>query len=205
MWRKVLTGLLLPLLIVMVGLGQSSVLEQLQSLLLTQEELNALSKELGLGEDWVVRTLDHLNPEPPGAEKRTMVATYVNTNTEIALIIGLLDFEAREPADRFLSALLAAKPVQSSRDLLAEVRERPNLLPETLQKETDKILLLQLEDGQQQIVLQRLTLVIFLRTAKAAPNALTEDQLIQVANRQLSKILESCKNAQNKPTYCERP
>jgi hypothetical protein len=200
----VLSGWLVVLLLVVASMGQPTVGQQLQQLFLTQEELNDLSKELGLGEDWVVRTVDRLNPEPEGAEDRTAVATYVNTSSEIALIVGLLDFQSRELADRFLSAILTAKPVQSVRDLQLEARDNPDLLPEPLKPETDKVLLLFLEDGQQQLLLQRVSLVVFFRTSKDAPRALQEKELLQIANGQFAKILAFCKDAETKPAYCTR-
>jgi len=200
----VLTSLMIPLLIATLSMGQASPAEQLQQLFLTQEELNATTKELGLGEDWVIRTIDHLNPEPEGAKDRTAVATYVNTSTEIALIVGLLDFQTREMADRFLNLNLNAKQVQSSRDLQAEAKDNPDLLPDPLKQEADKVLLLSLEGGQQQLLLQRGNLLVFLRTPKEGTGALQENQLIQIANRQFTKILDFCKNAEVKPTFCTR-
>ncbi len=202
--RVVLTSLMIPLLIAVAGIGQPTAQEQLQQLFLTQEELNAQSKELGLGEDWVVRTVDRLNPEPEGAKDRTAVATYVNTTTEIALIVGLIDFETREQADRFLAAIQTAKQVQSARDLQAEAQTNPQLLPDTMKQELDKVVLLLLEDGQQQLLLQRLNLLMFFRTGRDTENALQEGQLIQIANRQLSKILEFCNSVETKPAYCTR-
>jgi len=199
-----LTGWMVVLLLVVAGMGQPTVGQQLQQLFLTQEELNDLSKELGLGEDWVIRTVDRLNPEPEGAKDSTAVATYVNTSTEIALIVGLIEFQNLELADRFLSAILTAKPVQSARDLQAEARDHPDLLPEPLKLETDKVLLLLLDDGQQQLLLQRVNLVAFFRTSKDAPQALPEGQLLQLANGQLAKILAFCEDAQTKPAYCTR-
>lgn len=205
MRRKVMSmSLMILLLIAVAGIGQSTSQEQLQQLFLTQEELNAVSKELGLGEDWVIRTIDRLNPEPEGAKDRTAVATYANTSKEIALIIGLIDFEAREQADRFLSAIQAAKQVQSARDLQVEAKDNPQLLPDQMKQETDKVILLLLDDGQQQLLMQRANLLAFFRTPKDASGALQEGQLIQIANRQLTKILEFCNSTPTKPAYCTR-
>lgn len=199
-----LTSLLLPLLIATLGLGQANPAELLQQLFLTQEELNAASKDLGLGEDWVIKTVDRISSEPPGAKDRTAVATYVNTKTEIALIVGLMDFETRDQADHFLSASLMAKQVKETRDLQAEAKDNPDLLPDPLKPEADKIVLLLLEDGQQQLLIQRVNLLVFFRTPKEGTGALSESQLIQIANRQFTKILDFCKNTEAKPAFCTR-
>lgn len=199
-----LTSLLLPLLIATLGLGQANPAEQLQQLFLTQEELNAASKDLGLGEDWVIKNVAPISSEPPGAKDRTAFATYVNTKTEIALIVGLMDFEALEQADHFLSASLTAKQVKNTRDLQAEAKDNPDLLPDPVKQETDKVILLLLEDGQQQLLLQRVNLLVFFRTSSEGTGALSESQLIQIANRQFTKLLDFCKNTEVKPAYCTR-
>jgi len=88
MARKAILGFVGVLfgLAVLLGLGQSDPREQLQQLLLTQEELI----ETLADEAWVIKAVDRLNPEPEGTVA-TVVATYVNTNTNIALVIGLLE------------------------------------------------------------------------------------------------------------------
>jgi hypothetical protein len=191
-------------LIAVIGLGQADPGEQLQQLLLTQEEL---IEELG-DDAWVVKTIDRLNPEPEGA-LGTAVATYVNTNTLIALVTGLIDFEATDFLDRFLGRLLEARQVIGSRDLLEEAQENPDILPELLQQETSRVLLLSLEDDQQQLVLQRNTLLAFLRISQvegASTSVNKEELLLQVAARQLQKVLDFCESLEGEqPAYCPPP
>ncbi len=203
MARKVILGFVGVLfgLAVLLGLGQSNPRELLLQLPLTQEELI----ETLADEAWVVKAVDRLNPEPEGTVA-TAVVTYVNTNTNIALVIGLLEFQSVDFAERFVEAMLRAPQVVGKpRDLKAEAQENPELLPELLAQQTDLVLLLNLENDRQQLIFQRRTLLAFLRISRGEA-ALGEGELIQVAERQLSKILDFCEAFEGaKPEYCSPP
>ncbi len=185
-----------------LGQGQDDPRERLRQLLLTQEEL---IEALGGDEAWVVKAVDRLNPEPEGTVA-TAVATYVNTNTDAALVIGLLEFQSADSAGRFVEALLSAPQVVGEpRDLKAEAQEDPERLPEPLAQETDRVLLLTLEKDRQQLLFQRGTLLAFLRIAEGT---LDEQRLLKVAERQLRKVLAFCEGlegAKPAPAYCAPP
>lgn len=197
MVRKALISFLAALLVVAIGLGQEEPGPKLQDLLLTQEELQEV-----LGEGWVIRTVDRLDPEPEGST--TAVATFVDTNTDAELVVGLLEFEDMELAGSFLDALLGARQVLESRDLHKEAEEDPGLLevlPERLLEESDRLLLISLEGELQQLLLQRKNLITFLRTPHGA---LEEAQIFQVADLQLGKILQLCEGLaeEARPAFC---
>lgn len=189
------------------GLGQTppDPREQLQQLLLTQEELIERLEDDG----WVIKTVDRLDPEPPGGI--SAVATYANPNTLTSLVVGLIEFEAREPLDGFVAANLEARQVQGEpRDLRAEAQENPDVLPELLLQETERVLLLTLERDQLQLLFQRHTLLAFLRVAQTEGAVTTVEEkealLLRVAERQLQKILDFCaqlaEEGAEAPTYC---
>jgi hypothetical protein len=203
MARKAIVGFVGVLfgLAVLLGLGQGNSREQLQQLLLTQEELI----ETLADEAWVIKAVDRLTPEPEGTVA-TAVATYVNTNTNIALVIGLLEFQSVDFASRFVEAMLSAPQVLGEpRNLRAEAQENPELLPELLAQQTDLVFLLSLENDRQQLIFQRGTLLAFLRISReeTALAALGEGELIHVAERQLRKIIDFCESLEGaKPEYC---
>jgi len=197
MVRKVLFTLVVASLVATISLGQEDPTPKLQDLLLTQEELQEV-----LGEVWVIKTVGKLDPEPEGST--TAVATFVDTNTDTELVIGLLEFQDLERAVLFFDALLQAEQILGVRDLRAEAQEDPSLLellPERLVKETERLFLIELENGLQQLLLQRKTLIAFLRIPKGA---LEEAQLFQVADLQLGKILGFCESLaeEERPAYC---
>lgn len=200
--RRVFLSVLLLVFVAAVGLGQSNTRQQLQQLLLTQEELQEV-----LSGEWEAKgAIDRMKPEPPGA-LATAVVTFINTTTEIELVDGLLIFNTPEIAGRFIEIILSAPQIEEVRDLKAEAEENQDLsqtIPEKLLKEIDQLLLLSLDNGLQQLILQRQTLIAFLRTSREGQGVLDEVQLFQVADRQLNKILEFCENfeGESRPTYC---
>ncbi len=203
--RRAGTAAAILTLIAVIGLGQADPREQLQQLLLTQEELIEELQD----DAWVIKTIDRLNPEPEGSIG-TAVATYTNANTFIALVTGLIDFEATDLLDRFVGALLEARQVLSSRDLLEEAQENPDVLPELLQQETSRVLFLSLEKDQRQLIFQRNALLVFLRISQVEGTITTVEEkealLLQVATRQLQKILDFCESLEGEsPAYCEPP
>lgn len=205
--RLALLLLLGAALTLVPGLGQPppDPREQLQQLLLTQEELIEALEDDG----WVIKTVDRLDPEPPGGI--SAVATYANPNTLTSLVVGLIEFEAREPLDGFVAANLEARQVQGEpRDLRAEAQENPDVLPELLLQETERVLLLTLERDQLQLLFQRHTLLAFLRVAQTEGAVTTAEEkealLLGVAERQLQKILDFCaqlaEEGAEAPAYC---
>lgn len=165
--------------------------EELAQLLLTQEELIEVLEDTG----WVIKTVDRLNPEPEGGV--SAVATYANPNRFLSLVIGLIRFETPELLDTFVAAILEAPQLQAPpRDLRAEAEETPELLPEPILQETQRAILLYLERDQQQVLLQRNELLLFVRLAQQPQGTLTTeertDQLLRVGARQLQKVLDFC-------------
>ena len=191
-YRAVGTILLLALPLLAGGvLAQPDPRAQLEQLLLTQEELIETLEDDG----WVIKTVDRLDPEPEGGV--SVVATYANPNSSLSLVIGLIQFESRELLDRFVGAILEAPQLQGPpRDLLEEARENPEALPELLQQEAERVLLLALERDQLQLLLQRHTLLAFLRLGQQAPGVLAAADrtalLLRVGGRQLQKVLDVC-------------
>lgn len=192
--RRAMGGLLALLFLAGVVLGGAQPpdpREQLAQLLLTQEELIETLEDDG----WFIKTVDRLDPEPEGGV--SVVATYANPNALLSLVIGLIEFESRELLDRFLEAILEAPQIQGPpRDLLAEAQENPEVLPELLQQEVERVLLLHLERDQQQLLFQRHTLLAFLRLAQQPQGAFAAADrtalLLRVGERQLQKVLDFC-------------
>lgn len=199
MARKAVLSVGLLMLLAVIGSGQADPREQLTGLLPNQEELQEL-----LGDQWVITTVDKLDPEPEGAV--SAVATFVDTSTEIELVDALIQFQMAQRSQEFLEAVLQAKQVLEVRDLLAEAREDAELLTERLQKETDAVLLVRLEGDLQQFFLRRATLLAFLRTPREVRGAMELAQLIQVADLQLGKVLDFCESFEGEalPSYCAR-
>ncbi|OGF52753.1 MAG: hypothetical protein A2Z21_08230 [Candidatus Fraserbacteria bacterium RBG_16_55_9] len=197
MRRKVLLGLLLPTLIAVVGIGQADPAEQLKQLLLTESQVQEV-----LGQNWVIVNVDVATGLP--ADTVSQVGTYKNREVvEQVLDIGLLDFSDEHLSGQFLEAILAAKLVVGMVDI---GKDKPEQLPEQLRPETknvEKVVLVLLDNGLQQLMWKRQTLLTFFRTPLAGQSPLTLEQLIQVANRELTKLLEEfCPKADPKPLYC---
>lgn len=185
---------------------------QLEQILLTQEELIETLQDDG----WFIKTVDRLDPEPEGGI--SVVATYANPNAFLSLVIGLIQFDNRDLLDAFVGAILEAPQLQGPpRDLLAEAQENPEALPELLQTEAERVLLLNLRDQQKQLLFQRHTLLAFLRIVQLPQGTLGDAErealLLQVSERQLQKVLHFCADlaakveageiaAEEVPPYC---
>lgn len=192
--RRAIGGLLALLLLAGTGWALSQPpdpREQLAQFLLTQEELIETLEDDG----WFIKTVDRLDPEPEGGV--SVVATYANPNAFLSLVIGLIEFESRELLDRFVGVILEAPQIQGPpRDLLAEAQENPEVLPELLRQEAERVLLLALEREQKQLLFQRHTLLAFLRIVQLPQGELSAEErealLIRVGERQLQKVLDLC-------------
>jgi len=192
--RRALGGLLALLLLAGTGWALSQPPDpraQLEQLLLTQEELIEALQDDG----WFIKTVDRLDPEPEGGV--SVVATYANPNAYLSLVIGLLEFETRELLDGFVNAILEAPQLEAPpRDLRAEAQENPEVLPELLRSEAERVLLLDLRQDQKQLLFQRHTLLAFVRIVQLPQGELSAEErealLLQVGERQLRKVLDLC-------------
>lgn len=194
MVQKVLVGLMLPLLLVAVGLGQTDVREQLQQLLISQERLAEVLED----ESWIIDTIDRVEPEPEGSI--TVLARYINEKTGGTLVSALLSFQGNASlAQDYFDGLLEAPAVKSRQDLKEADREEPGLLTETLRDETERVESLSLQNGQRMILLKRPTFLIFHRGSSG------ERQLLQVADVQLGRVLAFCEETDNQPDFCTPP
>ena len=197
MKRNVLLGAAVLLLIAAIGVGQTGSRDTLSSLLLTQEELRD-----EMSDQWVIQTVREVDGVPDSAI--SIQATFFNTQTEIELVDALLAFEGRDASRSFFETLLGADLVTDTRDLLTEAEENEELLPEQLAAESDALFLLSLEDSRQQLFQRRGSLIMFLRTPAEGSGALGLDQVLMLAEAQLSKVLNFCAEAEDAPGFCTR-
>ena len=194
MLRKMTPALALIMMVLVAGVAQG------QGDLLRQLILDETIVQEQLGEQWILDNLSELEPEAPES-LTSAVATYLDTGTENTVVVGLIHFIVAENAIDFLDLNLGAPQVDAVRDLVEESNENAELLTELILNETQAVVLLELNNGLQQLMLRKGSLLIFMRSP--ADSNVDLATLILLADLQIQKLVDFCTNAEGEvPPYC---